>query len=337
MMGFQHEIILYSPEGEKPAGVSEHVHCLSDQERIGIFGEDDTNRLPDWPTDDQSHLFNLRIATSIAERTKPDDLVLLSQGLTHIPIKLALPKMLHCEPGIGYEGIIGGDVFGAYESHAWRHYISHKNNFTNIRTYDTVIHPYCDPDEFPELNQGKGDYLLFLGRLIFRKGITIALEIAKRSGLPLYVAGAGGKSETLPGGTTKITGLDVTIDGDIKHVGPINVEQRAKLLAGARALICPTIYLEPGGNVAIEAMLAGCPVITHNWGVYSETVEHGISGFHFQIVREAVRAVELCGNMDHQAIQKYARDRFSLAVIGPQFDRWFENLQTLRGKGWYAE
>jgi glycosyltransferase involved in cell wall biosynthesis len=337
MLGDRHEIILYCPESAPVPGVSESVHCLSDAERISIFGEDDTNRLPDWPNDDQSLLFNLRIAAAIAERARPDDLVLLSQGLTHLPIKTALPKMWCCEPGIGYEGVIGGNVFGAYESHAWRHFISCKNGFKDIRTYDTVIHPYCDPDEFPILNNGKGEYLVFLGRLIQRKGVQIAVEIAKRAKLPLYVAGAGGKSETLSSGITKITGLDVTVEGDLKHIGPVDVAQRAELLAGARALICPTLYLEPGANVAIEAQLAGTPVITHNWGVFSETVQHGVNGFHFQILREAVAAVQKCSELDPSKIRQYAIDRFSLAAIGPKFDIWFNVLATLREKGWYAE
>lgn len=336
MMGDRHEIILYSPQGETPAGVSEHVACLSDSERISIFGQDDVNRLPAWPNDEQSHLFNLRVAAAIAERSRPDDLVLLSQGLTHLPIKNALPKLWHCECGVGYEGVIGGNVFAAYESHAWRHFISCKNGFKDIRTYDTVIHPYCDPDEFPVLNDGKGEYLLFLGRLIQRKGITIALEIAKRAKMPLYVAGAGGTSELTLSGMTKIKGLDVEITGDLKHIGPVNIEQRAKLLAGARALICPTLYLEPGANVAIEAMLAGTPVITHNWGVFSETVQHGISGFHFQILREAVDAVQKCSELDPSKIRQYALERFSLEATAPKFDQWFTNLQTLRGAGWYA-
>lgn len=340
MMGDRHEIVLYAPGQSTVKGVKEFVSCLSDEQRVAIFGSDDDNRLPDWPTDEQSRQFNLNVAAALCERVNPEkDLVLLSQGRTHLPIYQSLPQLQWrcCEQGVGYEGVIGGDVFAAYESHAWRHYLSCKNGVSDVRNFDVVIPPYVDPDEFPYLNDGNGQYLLFLGRLIQRKGPQIAVEIAKRVNIPLHVAGAGGKAESIGEGRTRIVGLDVTLEGNnLVHVGPVGIEARAKLLAGAKALICPTTYLEPGGNVAIEAMMAGTPVITHNWGVYSETVEHGLSGFHFQILREAADAVRKCGRLDPAAIRQYAIDNYSLEAVGKQFDRWFENLQTLPNPGWYA-
>lgn len=333
MMGGHHEIILYAPEGDPPAGVT-LVPCLTNDERTKIFGQDDPNRLPDWPTDEQSIIFNVNVIKALHERVDVGrDIVLLTAGRTHDLIKRAMPKMLVAEPGVGYAGILDNSHC-AFESYAWMHAVYAKRGIKDIRWFDAVIPPYCDPDEFPHLNDGKGKYLLFLGRLIHRKGPHIAIDIAKRCGLPLYVAGAGGKSELTLSGLTKIKGVDVDISGDLKHIGPVDVEARAKLLAGAKALICPTTYLEPGGNVAIEAMLAGTPVITADFGVFSETVRDGVSGFHFRMPREGVAAVGKTGNLSPMQIRDYAISRYSLGAVAPQFDRWFERLSTLFGDGW---
>lgn len=329
MMGARHEIFLYAPEGPPVKGAT-LIPCLSEAQRTTTFGADDPARLPNWPTDAESLLFNRTAAKAIQERAQPRDLVLFTGGRTHLPIAEELPNMMHCEPGVGYEGVFTDKC--AFESYAWMHHVYAKGGFADIRWFDCVIPPYCDPDEFPHLNEGKGDYLLFLGRLISRKGPHIAQQIAKAAGLPLKVAGAGGRME---GG--KLLGLDITIDGEgVDYVGPVDVQERGKLLAGARALLVPTTYCEPGGNVAIEAMLAGTPVIAPDWGVYSETVMNGVSGFHFRMFQEAVDAVRKSPHLTPRTIRNYALGRYSLDAVGPLYDAWLNRIVALFGAGWYA-
>jgi glycosyltransferase involved in cell wall biosynthesis len=113
------------------------------------------------------------------------------------------------------------------------------------------------------------------------------------------------------------------------------VAERAEFLANARALLMPTIYCEPGGNVAIEAMMCGTPVICPDFGVMSETVKPGVSGFHFRILREAVEAVQTIGLLDPGRIRSYALQNFSLRATKPKFEEWFMKLQSLWGDGWY--
>lgn len=329
MMYDRQEIVLYAPEGVTPP-VAEFVPCLTDADRTGIFGQDDPNRLPAWPTNEQSLIFNLNVIRALHDRAAPGDIVLLVAGRTHELIARALPKLMVAEPFVGYEGILERSHC-AFESYAWMHTVYAKRAIKNIRWFDAVIPPYCDPEEFPHLNDGKGQYLLFLGRLIHRKGPHIALDIAKRCGMPLYVVGAGG---TMDGNA--IVGDGVRLEGDVRLVGPVDVEARAKLLAGAKALLCPTTYCEPGGNVAIEAMMAGTPVITADFGVFSETVKNGVSGFHFRMPREGVAAVEKTGDLSPMQIRDYAISGYSLGAVAPQFDHWLERLSTLFGDGWNA-
>jgi glycosyltransferase involved in cell wall biosynthesis len=329
MMNDRHDITLYAPESTSPPTRVEFVPCLPEAERVRTFGKDSLNRLPEWPTNEQALTFNLNVIRELSQRAVLGDLVLLTGGYTHEMIARALPNLLFIEPFVGYEGSLEKSHC-AFESYAHMHTVYAKRGINDIRWFDAVIPPFADPDEFPHLNEGGGEYLLFLGRLIERKGPHIALEIAKRCGVPLYVAGAGGK---LDGET--IVGDGVRLEGDVKLIGPVNVEERAKLLAGAKALVCPTTYCEPGGNVAIEAMMAGTPVITADFGVFSETVSHGLSGFHFRHPREAAEAVNYgVKTLDPETIRAWAADRYSLTAVGQKFDCWFNRLVTLFCKGW---
>lgn len=312
-------ITLYAPEGPAVDWVN-LIPCLSNSERIKIFGADNPARLPDWPTDAQTAQFNANVILALSKRYEKGDLVLLSAGRTHLPIRDALPQALFCEPFVGYEGILTN--FCAFESYAWLHYIYGKYKIENIRWYDTVVTPYADPEEFPQVNTGNGEYLAFLGRRIERKGLHVAGEIAKAANMPLRVAGSG--ELTIKGG------------GDVEYVGPLNVAQRADFLANARALLMPTIYCEPGGNVAIEAMMCGTPVICPDFGIMSETVKHGETGFHFRVLSEALAAVQNLGRLDRWNIRRYAFDHFSLRATAPKFSSWFKRLGSLWGDGWYA-
>lgn len=328
-MGPRHEIFVYAPEGPDIPGAT-LIPCLSEAQRVATFEPDDAQRLPQWPTDIETLLFNTNVIRELKKRAERTDFVLLVGGRTNILVMEKLPELFYCEPGVGYDGICTDRC--AFESYAWMHQVYAKAGIHQIRWFDCVIPPYCDADEFPHLNKGDGDYLLFVGRLISTKGPHIAQQIAKAVGLPLYVAGAGGE---MVNGKLFANGVEYVAD-NVNYLGPVGIEERAKLMAGAKALIVPTTYCEPGGNVAVESMLAGTPVIAPDWGVYSETVTHGVSGFHFRMFQEAVDAVRNAKHLSPIVIRDYAVGRYSLSAVGPRYDKWFNNLVALFGSGWYA-
>jgi glycosyltransferase involved in cell wall biosynthesis len=335
-MFFSHEdVILYAPEGSTRA-TRETVPVITEDERTETFGEDDPNRLPSWPTDAQARDFNDLAAVHLSQRWEPGDLILLTGGMTHAPIMEFGPKeAIYCEPGVGYEGIATG--FCAFESHAWRHYVYGKRGIENGRWFDAVIPNYFSLFDFePLVEEPTRDYLAFLGRIVPRKGPTVALEIAKEAGLPLWVAGAGatfvseGRIEAGMG-----TPEEVVLEGDVQYVGPVNAEERRIFLGNAKALLVPTSYIEPFGGVAVEAMLMGTPVITSPWGAFSETVWQGLTGFRINTLREGVEAVGNVDGLRPEMIRSMAQNRYSLDAVRPRFSAWFDQLRSLHGKGWY--
>lgn len=330
MMGSFYKIMLYAPKGPEVPGAT-LVHCLTNDERVATFGADDSGRLPAWPTHEQTAQFNKNAVAALTRYSVPSDLVLLTAGATHKSIADALPGRTYIEPGVGYEGIFTN--FCAFESSAWMHHVYAQRGIADGRFFDEVIPNYFDLDDFPIVNSApkEGKYLMFLGRLIARKGLHIAAEIAKAAGMPLLVAGPGGRMKD-----GKLIGDGVTIEGDIKYVGTLNVEERSAYLAGARALLVPTTYIEPFGGVAVESMLCGTPVIATPWGAFRETVRPGITGFHFRTLQEGVDAVRDVNHISPTEVRETAARHYSLDAVRPQFTNWFERLETLKQGGWYA-
>ena len=338
------QVILYAPEGSG-VGVTDNdnVVILSDMQRKAMFGPAVETAVPFWPEDRHWQPYNDFATAAIRDRCKPGDLLLLAGGWSQHSVAERLPELRTCEPFVGYEGIFSN--FCAFESHAWRHHIygiragqqdskdgDLARKWRDGRAFDTVIPNYFDPAEFPHINDGCGDYLLFVGRVTRRKGPDIAAMIAKEAGMRLLVAGPG-VIEASPG---RLVGDGVVLEGDhVEYVGQVGVAERAKLMADAYALIAPTVYIEPFGGVAVEAMMCGTPVIASDWGAFTETVVEGLSGFRFSTLQEGVDAVSDCGGLSVSAIRDYAMGRYSLPQIRPLFNRWFDRLDTLDGKGWY--
>lgn len=328
MMGSHYRIFVYAPEGPAIPG-AELVPVLTNRKRETTFGKDDPNRLPIWPTEQQSDDFIKHTIASMKLRLgdPKETLILLTGGWTFRQIKEAFPGYIVCEPGVGYQGICTDKC--AFESRAWMHTVYAKQGINDGRWYDEVIPNYFDPEEFSHQRVKKGSYLLFLGRIIERKGPHIASEIAQRIGMPLYVAGPGGKQVG-----EDIVAPEVTVK-NATYYGAVNIKERAALLSGAHALLVPTTYIEPFGGVAVEAMMAGVPVVSTDWGAFTETVHPYHSGFRFRTLSEGVEAVKNCERLNSPHIREYAVLNYSLAAVKPQFDRWFTRLQGLWSQGWY--
>lgn len=339
MHGRGRKIILYGG-ARNEAPCDEFVSLVSNEDRVGWFGEwnplNPFTNLTWNPTEPPFWTMNERAIKAIQERAQPQDLILLIAGTAQMPIAAAFPNMLSVEWGVGYEGIFSN--FCAFESYAWMHYLYGKRGIQDGRYYDQVIPNFFDPSEFTPLRawEKKEDYLLFIGRLTARKGPHVASQIAEACGRRLVVAGPGANSVTTRAdGTVVIEADHVTLEGKhLDYVGPVNVHQRSDLMAYAAAVIVPTLYLEPFGGVAVEAMLSGTPVVASDWGAFSETVEEGVSGYRFRTLKQGVSAVDSCGLLDPAEIRLWAMDRYSLDAVAPRFETWFTQLDGLWGEGW---
>lgn len=226
------------------------------------------------------------------------------------------------ESGIGYRHTWA--PYRVFESYAWMHQIYgslgwfHQGH--SDRWYDAVIPNAFDPEHF-EYREAKDDYFLFLGRLNEDKGVRLAIELAGKVGRKIIVAGQG---EFAPFAAPHA-----------EYVGPVGIEQRRQLLAGAKALLCPTRYIEPFGGVAVEAQMSGTPVICTDWGAFPETVQHGVTGFRCRTFGQFVHAAESIERISPANCYRWAWLNYSLGRVGAVYEEYFRSLLDLRRAGWY--
>ncbi len=331
MTDLGHEVYLYAGE-ENEARVKESVPVVTKAQQAKWFGHYDWERdvFDGWDnTAEYWWQMNVAAIAEISKRSKPGDFVCIISGWC----QQMLSDLGHTtvEWGVGYKGILP-NTYRCFESYAWMHHLAAKAENDDIRYFDTVIPNSFDIDEFPA-GTGDGDFA-FLGRLIRRKGPHIAAEVCKILGERLILAGQGVAEGSAHCGAIK--GKDgVIIEGHVTHIGRVNIERRARLLGRAKALFVPTIYLEPFGGVAIEAMLCGTPVITTDHGAFTEYVIDGFNGYRCRTLNEFVEAARKAPYLPRADIRKWAQNRFSTEVTAPKYEAWFRKLQTLHRGGWY--
>jgi glycosyltransferase involved in cell wall biosynthesis len=279
------------------------------------------NWVPDFNVDQEPFLtFNKQAIDYLRINLEPKDFICLIGGAANAPIAEAFPEHQVVEYGIGYGGIIA-DTYHIFESYAWMHAVlaaGRDAHSLNGQFFDTVIPNYWDIGDFP-IGDQSGDYLLYVGRLIERKGLQIALDVAQRTGLPLHVAGSG----------------DFKLPNWVNYHGVVSPALRGALMGSARCILTPTLYIEPFGGVAVEAQLCGTPAITTDWGAFPETVEQNLTGYRCHTLSEFVTAVEDVADLDNSYIRRRAISKYSTTAIGPRYTHHFNRLLTLWDQGFY--
>ncbi|TCJ87976.1 glycosyltransferase [Nocardia alba] len=323
-----HDVILYGGE-ENDALCAEFVPLVTKAEQAEWFGGNDpTKEISNLTWDPHDHhwrVANARAISEIAARKRERDFIGVLGGCCQQAIADTLPELMTVEFGIGYSGVFA--KYRVFESYAWMHSVyGARTTVSDVMSargefYDAVIPNYYAVEEFP-YSADKDDYFLFIGRLIEAKGIQIAIDTCTRLGVKLIVAGASAG--------------EVPTAECVEYVGVVDSVRRGELMSRARAVFVPTLYLEPFGGVHAEAMLCGTPVITTDWGVFTETVQQGVQGFRCRTLREFCTAAETVDKLDYRAIREYAIGKFSTDAVAPQYETYFERLLDLWDDGWYA-
>ena len=323
MTDLGHEVILYASE-ENEARVSELVTVITKDKQRELFGDYDHTKQQfniTWGMYDPAWVeMNSSTIRAMAERIKPHDFICLIGGHVQKIIADAFPDNLSVEYGIGYTGPFA--KYRVYESYSHLHLIHGlQHNEYHGDFFEAVIPNYYDIEEFPFAEE-KDDYYLFIGRLNQDKGYSIAQEVCQKLGKRLIVAGQGNFS------------------GYGEYIGVVGVEKRGELMSKAKAVFVPSLYIEPFGGVHAEAMLCGTPVITTNFGVFTETVVNGVNGYRCDMFRDfvaAAKAVEKFSTAKRKKIRADAQKRFSTTTVAKQYDEYFNRLATLWSDGWYSK
>jgi glycosyltransferase involved in cell wall biosynthesis len=171
---------------------------------------------------------------------------------------------------------------------------------------------------------GKREYLSFLGRIAPIKGTHIAIEVAKKSGIPLKIAG-----EVQPMFKSYFDSeIKPHLDGKfIEYVGEVDLQDKNELLGNSLALLFPIQWNEPFGLVMIEAMACGTPVLALSGGAVEEVVRNGISGYVCNSADEMVQRVrQLPGSFTAANVRQYCQQYFSVDRMVAEYLALYQEL-----------
>ncbi len=190
------------------------------------------------------------------------------------------------------------------------------SDFPELRPAATVYHG-VDVAQF-SFRPEPEDYVCYLGRFMWGKGPTVAIEAAQTLGLRLLLAG--------PQNDYYREYVEPLVDGrSVEYVGPVGGTERDKLLGGARALLYPVQYPEPFGLVMAEAMMCGTPVAALRIGAVPEVVDEGITGCNSS-ASEFSQAVLNSLALDRRRVRERAESRFSAQRMAAEYVQVFERL-----------
>jgi glycosyltransferase involved in cell wall biosynthesis len=327
-----HRVTTYG--GDDPSVRCEHVTIQSREsqrrayEGCDWFTDGDWSRA-DWTDARVWHEWNRRAADAILPGLADGDVVCLPVGqpFSELYGEVIARGMVSCvEYGVGYEAVM--TPYKAWESYAWMHTITGARWGSGVGEpvgghFDAIIPGFFDESRYV-VGPHDSDFMVFIGRDAHRKGYTVARDVARETGVGLVVIGDAG-------------------DDDDRHVvrtGRVSAAVRDEIVGSAFAVIAPTLYVEPFGNSVAESLLCGTPVITTDWGAFTETVRQGRDGYRCRTMRDFREAVYQIreGDVDGaDELRDAAVARFGLDAAGLAYECWFDSLDTMiEGRGFYA-
>lgn len=214
----------------------------------------------------------------------------------------------------------------------WDRYVGHYNTISQSQyatmpaisggTYAGVVHNGIDVASFP-FQAEKDEHLLFLSRIAPEKGPELAVEVARRCGKKLILAG---KVDPLDRDFFVNTMIPL-IDGEhVVFVGEADARRKRELFKSASCVLMPITWEEPFGLVLAEAQACGTPVITFNRGAAAEIVQDGVTGFVVDSVDEMVAVVARINEISPMACRQHMERNFGGQAMADAYLRVYQSI-----------
>lgn len=185
--------------------------------------------------------------------------------------------------------------------------------------FDEVIYNGVDLTRF-KFNEKPQNMLITAGRISDNKGVSEAIEVAKKTNYKLVFAGRHYEDDYW----NKV--IKPKIGGKIKYAGVLPYQKMPSFYKQAKAFLFPIKWEEPFGLVMIEAMATGTPVIAFRRGSVPEIVKDGKTGFIVDTVDEMVEAVGKIDQISRRVCREHVEKKFSIEAMVDNYEKLFYKI-----------
>jgi glycosyltransferase involved in cell wall biosynthesis len=173
------------------------------------------------------------------------------------------------------------------------------------------------PRDLLTFNPNKGKYLAFIGRISPEKRPDLAIEVAKKSGVPLKIAA---KVDVVDREYFDAVIKPLIEPPFVEYIGEIGDAQKSEFLGNALALMFTIDWPEPFGLAMIEALACGTPVIARPCGSVPEVLRPGVTGFVAKEIDQLVAAVERVDSISRERCRREFEERFTAQVMADKYE-----------------
>jgi glycosyltransferase involved in cell wall biosynthesis len=209
---------------------------------------------------------------------------------------------------------------------------SQRLTFSDVPHVTAVVPNGIAIDRFT-FSADKQSYLLWLGRICEEKGAHIAIDVARRCGLPLVLAGEVYPFSYHQEYFRREIEPHVAANSNSKPAAPPvrfierpSFAEKLELLRHVRAVLIPSMIEETSSLVAMEAAACGTPVIAFRRGALPEVVVDRVTGFIVDSLEEMVAAAAMTSLIAPSDCRDHAEKNFSAASMADGYERLYRTL-----------
>jgi glycosyltransferase involved in cell wall biosynthesis len=218
-------------------------------------------------------------------------------------------------------GFSDPDILRVYRDHKDTYYVSISDSDRDKELpYLATVYNGIDLSNLT-FRQTPGDKLVHYGRIHMDKGTHLAVEVAKKCGKDLIIAGIIQDQQYFD----DLVKPHIN-DTSIKFIGPVNPVQRDALLKDAYAVIHLNTIPERFGLVMAESNAAGVPVIAMDLGSCREVIADGQTGYLVNDVDEAVQAVAKIDSIDRKQCRRRVEENFTIDRMVSGYEKVYEEI-----------
>jgi len=218
-------------------------------------------------------------------------------------------------------GFSESDILRVYHEHKDTYYVSISDSDRDSGLpYLATVYNGIDLSNLT-FRPKPGDKLVHYGRIHNDKGTHLAIEVAKKAGMDLIIAGIIQDQDYFD----NLVKPHVN-DSSIQFIGPVNPEQRDALLKEAYTVLHLNTIPERFGLVMAESMAAGVPVIAMDLGSCREVIADKQTGYLVNSVDEAVDAVAKIDLIDRKKCLQRVQENFTIDKMVEGYEKVYAEI-----------